>query len=316
MTAALRDRVVPPRAVPSLLHLPRVAALLAALIGSAGCGDVALTPLAPAPVAAAPVVRARAPGPAPATGSSAAPSPAPGAAADRIEGGFEELEVPGFRPSVVYVPPGPVDRVFPLAVASHGAGGMSEPHCENWSRLLRERAYVVCPRGTPYGLVVEGQAPTGYFYRDHRALGREVMAARAAAIAAFGARLDPKGALYAGYSQGATMGVLFLHELAATPGRGAFARLVLLDGGWLEWTRDLATKEHESGLARVVLVCGQARCAREAKQRVGWMEQAGLPIRFEYAQGAGHTWGGAVAEKLQGSLAWLFADDPRFLRVD
>jgi len=245
-----------------------------------------------------------------------APKPAAAEAPVVVEGGFVELAVPGFRPAVVFVPPGPATQVYPLAVATHGAGGMSEPHCQNWSLLLRSRAYVVCPRGTPYGLVAEGQAPTGYFYRDHRALGREVMAARAAAIAAFGARLDSKGALYAGYSQGATMGALFLHELAETPERGAFARLVLLDGGWLEWTRELSRKEHESGLARVVLVCGQARCAREGKQRIGWMEQAGLPVRFEYAQGAGHTWGGAVADKLRGSLAWLFEDDPRFSGVD
>jgi pimeloyl-ACP methyl ester carboxylesterase len=193
---------------------------------------------------------------------------------------------------------------------------MSEPHCEHWRRLLRARAFIVCPRGTPLGVVPEGQSPTGYFYRDHRALGREVMAARAAAIAAFGARLDPSAALYVGFSQGATMGALFLHELADTPDRGAFARLVLVDGGWVEWTRELAKKEHERGLARVVLVCGQTRCAREGKKRASWMEQAGLPLRFEYAQGAGHTWGGAVAEKVEGALGWLLEDDPRFAVVD
>jgi pimeloyl-ACP methyl ester carboxylesterase len=190
---------------------------------------------------------------------------------------------------------------------------MAEPHCERWRDLSRSRAYVVCPRGTPIGLQEPGRAPTGYFYRDHRALGREVMAARAAAIDAFSARLDPARALYAGFSQGATMGALFLHELADTPDHGAFAKLVLVDGGWVEWTKGLAEKEKASGLERVVLVCGQTRCAREGKKRVGWMEQAGLAVRYAYAQGAGHTWGGAVGDHVEASLPWLLEGDDRFV---
>ena len=90
------------------------------------------------------------PGPEAGQFTGAAPDVAPA----RVEGGLQELDVPGFRPSVVFVPPGPADQSYPLAVATHGAGGMSEPHCENWSRLLRARAYVVCPRGTPLGLAV------------------------------------------------------------------------------------------------------------------------------------------------------------------
>lgn len=301
---------------PGPRRLANVVASLAIALISAACHDAAPA-AAPSVSAASPAGSTLAPvAPASSSGDGRRETPPSEPAVRRIEGGFQELAVPGFRPAYAFVPPGAEDARFPFIVASHGAGGMAEPHCEHWSRMLRQRAYVLCPRGTAIGVALEGKDPTGYFYRDHRALGREVMALREAAIAAFGPRIDPERAIYTGYSQGGQMGALFLHELANTPERGAFAYLILVDGGWMEWTRDIAQKEHASGMRGVAVVCGQARCAREAKQRVGWMEASGLPVRLEYAQGAGHTWGGAVAEKVEGVLDWLLADDPRFARVD
>lgn len=226
---------------------------------------------------------------------------------------WDEVAIEGWRPAVVFVPPGPADRRFPLAVVMHGAGGRPEPHCENWRRLLRERAYLLCPRGTPWGHVPEGEEPVGYFFRDHRALGRELVLALAAVRAAHAPRLDAERALFVGFSQGATMGALALHELARTPeGAGAFGRLALVEGGTAEWNVALSRLVKDAGVTRALLVCGQRSCARSARDSEGWMRQGGLEVRFEDAPGAGHTWGGGVGERVVAALPWLLEGDPRF----
>jgi hypothetical protein len=176
-----------------------------------------------------------------------------------------------------------------------------------------ERAFVVCPRGSPYGLVPEGGEPDGYFFPEHRSLGREVLAAIDAARAAFGARLDPSRALYVGFSQGATMGSLFLHELARDAARAeTFGRVALVEGGAAEWNIALARSVHDHGVERLLLVCGQRSCAREGRRSVRYMKEGDLPARFEDAPGAGHTWGGEVGRRVEASLPWLLAGDGRW----
>jgi hypothetical protein len=221
--------------------------------------------------------------------------------------------VPGFLPALVFIPPGEADARFPLAVVMHGAGGRPEPHCERWRRLLRERAILLCPRGTPWGHVPPGEEPVGYFFRDHRALGREVVAAIGAAKEALGRRLDADRALYAGFSQGATMGALFLHELARDPGAArTFGRVALVEGGAGEWNVALSRRLKAAGVERVLLACGQRSCARAARDSERWMREGGLDVRFENAPGAGHTWGGAVGDGVASALPWLLEGDPRF----
>ena len=240
----------------------------------------------------------------------AIPPPPPG---PMVEARWDEVPIEGWRPAVVFVPPGPADDRFPLAVVMHGAGGRPEPHCENWRRLLRERAYLLCPRGTAWGHVPEGAEPEGYFFRDHRALGRELVLALAAVRAAHAPRLDAERALFVGFSQGATMGALALHDLARTPeGARAFGRLALVEGGTAEWNVALSRLVKEAGVERALLVCGQRSCSRTARDSVGWMRQGGLDVRFEDAPGAGHTWGGGVGERVVASLPWLLEGDPRF----
>ena len=242
-----------------------------------------------------------------------ASAPAERAGAPLVDARWDEVAVEGWRPAVVFVPPGPADGRFPLAVVMHGAGGRPEPHCENWRRLLRERAYLLCPRGTAWGHVPAGAEPEGYFFRDHRALGRELVLALAAVRAAHQPRLDADRALFVGFSQGATMGALTLHELARTPeGARAFGRLALVEGGTAEWNVALSRLVKAAGVERALMVCGQTSCARSARDSEGWMRQGGLDVRFEDAPGAGHTWGGGVGERVVAALPWLLEGDPRF----
>ncbi len=230
-----------------------------------------------------------------------------------MEAAWVDVAVPGWHPALAFVPPGPRGARYPLAVVLHGAGGHPFPHCEHWRRLLAERAYLLCPRGTAWGHVPEGAEPDGYFFRDHRALGQELVAALAAARAALSPRLDAERALFVGFSQGATMGALALQELARDPtSAGAFGRVALIEGGTGQWNVALSERMKARGVERILMVCGQRSCSKDAVQSEGWMRRAGLDVRFEDAPGAGHTWGGEVGARVIAALPWILDGDPRF----
>src|SRR3954470_22004911 len=103
---------------------------------------------------------------------------------------LRQLAVPGFEPALLFSPAGSAPR--PLVLAAHGAGGGPEWECEYWRRLTRAQAFILCLTGTPFG-----GSYSGYFYRDHLALNRELTAAEKAARAAEPRILTGSG-IYAG----------------------------------------------------------------------------------------------------------------------
>ena len=117
----------------------------------------------------------------------------------------------------------------------------------------------------------------GFYYRDHHALAAELRAALAALDRRFGARVDHAGAVYAGFSQGATMGALALPEFG-------FTSAMLVEGGTDDWTVTHARAFHDAGGERVVFVAapavqpvGRPRRARRARS------SAAAPLRSSHA---------------------------------
>lgn len=224
---------------------------------------------------------------------AAAPAPLPA---------FAELEVPGFSPAMVALP-ADLSRPRPALVAAHGAGDGARWQCEMWRHLLAARGFVLCPAGVPFGK----DPDAGAFFRNHHELEREVMAALAALREVYGDALAPGPLVYAGYSQGATMGALMLVNHGDT-----FDRLVLIEGGYSEWNVSIAKKYGASGGQRVLFACGIRTCDAKARRSADALRRAGLDARVEYAAGAGHTYGGAVAERVFGALDWVLEADPRW----
>lgn len=216
-----------------------------------------------------------------------------------------DLAVPGHKPAVVSIPPGATSR-RPVLVATHGAGGTPEAHCSYWQALVGETAFVLCPRGVTMD-VHAPPAERGYFYPAHPALGREVRAALDALAARFPDRIDAEGAIYAGYSQGATMGALVFGSDPAP-----FTAAVLIEGGVEEWTTRSARAFKERGGRRVVFACGRRSCADAARRSAGVLERAGVESRVVDATGAGHTYGGAVREGVTAALPFVFGGDGRW----
>lgn len=215
---------------------------------------------------------------------------------------FWELEVPGFRAAIVATPRDG-SRPRPALVAVHGAGDGPQWQCAFWRELLEAKAFVLCPTGVPLG-----KSPReGYFFRNHYELEEEVLAAVEALRSTLGDRLEPGPLVYAGYSQGATMGALMLVAHG-----DVFPRLILIEGGYSEWNVSIAKTFAQGGGRRILFACGIRSCRTKADRSAEWAAQAGLASRVEYAEGAGHTYGGRVADKVHAALDWVFEGDRRW----
>ncbi len=202
------------------------------------------------------------------------------------------LEVEGFLPAVFFVPAG--DAQARLVVAAHGAGGAPEWECDYWRELTRDSAFVLCLRGKAMG-------GGSYYYPNHHELEAELTVAERVARAAEPGIL-PGGGVYAGFSQGASMGSAMLASHGA-----AFPHLVLIEGFEL-WNTSRARRFQQSGGKRVLFACGTPHCSRVAQESVRWLLEAGIDARLEYASGAGHTPAGAVMLRVEATLPWLLRD--------
>ncbi len=210
--------------------------------------------------------------------------------------------------AVVSVPVGATGP-RPVIVAAHGAGDRPDEQCRHWRAIVGDGAFVLCPRGFPINPhMPEGQ--TGFFYTTHHQLGDEVTAALAALAERFPWHADLAAPLYAGFSQGAIMGALLL------PGHPArFTRAVLIEGGYglfQEWNRFAARSFKRRGGERILLVCGRADCAARAAVSARYMRAEGVEARVVTAEGAGHTYLGAVAGEVASAFPWVVAGDARF----
>jgi predicted esterase len=219
------------------------------------------------------------------------------------------LDVPAHNPAIVSVPPGS-DAPLPLLVATHGAWDRAEGHCELWRAIVGERGFVLCPQGrrtdrrTPHEQAY-------YYYPDHHALHDEVVAAIAALEAHYPGRVDTRDAVYTGFSQGAIHGARVIVALA-----DLFPRAALVEGGngfFREWSSAAARRYRAGGGQRVLFGCGSPACVRTAERCADLLRGAEVTARVVHAEGAGHSYGGAMQDEVAASFAWLVEGDARWL---
>jgi len=230
-----------------------------------------------------------------------APTVAPPAQAAPPVAHFEALPVPGHLDAVVALPAATGRQ--PVLFATHGAGGAPEHHCAAWRQQLGQHGIIVCLRGAMVNKLIGPEA--GFYYPNHHALEKELIATLDSFETAFAERILPESYVYAGYSQGATMGALML-----PPHAGRFRRVLLVEGGFDDWALASARRFAQSGGQRVAFVCGVAACNRGAERSAQILARADLLALRKHAPGAGHTYLGAVADRIQEALPWLLEDYP------
>ena len=221
---------------------------------------------------------------------------------------FVDLPVPRHGSAVVSVPLG-ARSPRPVMVIAHGAGDRPEWQCGAWREIVQNRGFLLCLRGFPTDPYAPPQQQ-GYFFADHHALGREMSLALEALAARWPAHADLEAPAYAGFSQGAIMGALLLPQHPARFGRAA-----LVEGGYglfQEWNIPVAERWRRRGGQRVLLACGRLRCVEQAGISAFYLGRAGLDARVVHAEGAGHSYGGAMQREVAAAFDWLIEGDRRW----
>jgi pimeloyl-ACP methyl ester carboxylesterase len=232
------------------------------------------------------------------TPASATPDAREESAAPR---GTVPLVVPGFDPAMVSFPP-TVTTPQPVIVVAHGAGDLPSAQCSLWRSIVGDRLVLVCLSGPRTDAKREPR-----YFPDHRVLERILVATLAALRARYPSAVDATNAVYAGYSQGATMGSLMIGVHAAD-----FPRLALVEGGFDQWTARAAAAFKSSGGRRVLFACGTRRCLEHAATSVRLFLAAGVEARVVSDLSEGHAYGSAMETLLRSAFDWLVADDVRF----
>lgn len=240
------------------------------------------------------------PGPVESVASSDEPELSATTGAPQAEPG--PLEMGSFEAAVVRW--GATQPNSPLFLVAHGAGGQAEWHCRHYAAMLGPDCTLVCMRGKR---MVTRDPERGYYFANHHALAEEIAAARAALVQSHASRVALNSAVYVGYSQGATMGVLAVAEHGDW-----WPRLLLVEGGYDSWSASLARQFAVSGGQRVLFVCGTEHCRSRAQASQGLLERAHVKTKLLAAPGAGHRADGPVGAAVRRGMRWLLDGDSVF----
>lgn len=212
------------------------------------------------------------------------------------------LEVPGYAPAAVVA----ADAEGPRAVviALHGNFDRPEWMCAAWDRVVRRRAFLLCPRGVPR---TDAPGQDRWELPPAHRLAREVAAARAALATRYPGRVDDGSDVWVGFSQGAHR---VSRMAAADPSR--FMRIQLVEGGNTMWRPDGARRYARSA-GRVALVCAMRWCEQRGTVLARALREGRAQARLERIPAAHHDLR-TMEPAITRTFDWLIEDDPRFAR--
>jgi hypothetical protein len=187
----------------------------------------------------------------------------------------------------------------PVVLGVHGSADHPERVCERWQATLANFAFVVCPRGVPYGRGLAWGAPSVLAERADRAM--------AALRERYGPYIADGPVTYGGWSLGAT---LASSVVALRP--GTYDRAILVEVGH---TR-IDAKKTAAGLkvgrtARVIVSCATRRCIGFAKRLEREWAGPGFAIN-DGGIGRGHLFDPQMFRTLGQTIAKDVEGDPRW----
>lgn len=212
------------------------------------------------------------------------------------------LDVPGYAPAAMLPASGDARR--PVVIALHGNFDRPEWMCAAWDRVVRRRAFLLCPRGVPR---TDAPGQDRWELPPAHRLAREVAAARRALAERFPGRVDDGPDVWVGFSQGAHR---VSRMAAADPAR--FARIQLVEGGNSMWRPDGA-RRYAPSTGRVALVCAMRWCEQRGAVLARALRDGTAEARLERIPAAHHdlrTMEPAIAR----TFDWLIEGDARFGR--
>lgn len=191
--------------------------------------------------------------------------------------------------AAVEVPVGATDSRPVLIVLSSDDAGTT---CRSWRGLSQGYGFVVCP-GT--GASKDGGGPVSDVASTEKAL----RAALHALKRVFGDYISPGPVVVAGLGPGARLALSLVKQEPAY-----FARVVLDNGAFPEWSSGVATIFARQGGKRALFVCTHPGCATAAHDAAVLSRRAGVKARSVRPVD-----GGPDAELSSAAFAWLIEDD-------
>ncbi len=216
--------------------------------------------------------------------------------------GFAHLAVPGYLPAVLSWPEA-AEKPLPILIAAHGSFDEPEWNCETYKQVVAGAAVVLCPRGRLRWDSPKQPELARYFFPS-TGLEKEIDAAVHALQTAYPGRLRAGPFLYAGFSQGAILGVPILIR---HPARYPWA--ILVEGGHGAWNANTARIYAIGGGKRILFACGRDSCLRSARTAAAHLSQAGVQVKVVYAPDQGHTYAAGVQAQLTAAFAWVIEGD-------
>jgi predicted esterase len=186
----------------------------------------------------------------------------------------------------------------PLVVGVHGSGDRPDWSCAEWRNVVDAYAFVVCPHGSAFG--------AAFAWSTVEQLDRRVIAAIAAVRAKYGAYVDAGPAIYAGFSQGATLAPYVVRRHA-----GVFPMIALDEGGYAQ-ASDFGATFVRGGGRRALLSCSTFGCENDFSASERTLARSGVDVRVSKLGPFGHTMNGRATSALREQWKWLVRDDDRW----
>ncbi len=186
----------------------------------------------------------------------------------------------------------------PVVLGVQGAGDRPEWACGGYRGALDAYPFIVCPAGAPAG---GGKLTTSPPAELARLAERALDALRAR----FDRYVAPGPLVYVGFSLGA------IHAPALLAARGKpYPRVLLVEGGYREFTPELARRYAESGGERVLLVCAAKSCRGVFDSTERALEGAGMRTKLVGAATHRHNLDGEMVQVIRREWPWLVEGVP------
>jgi pimeloyl-ACP methyl ester carboxylesterase len=228
-----------------------------------------------------------------------ASAPVPASTLPPLRGEWlERLPLKDFGDAVVAVPFGATSP-RPVLIGAHGRGDRPEWACGEWRGATDAHPFILCPHGVP----VRASPGQGLSFAGADRLKREIDAGLEALRARFGRYVADGPMIFAGFSQGAFLGVAVA---ADDPKR--FPVVVLGEGGQSTWTADRAARFAQGGGVRVLFVCSTGACDAATKPALLTLQREGVEAKMISAGHIGHLVDDRVVAVIRQEWPWVVRD--------
>jgi predicted esterase len=186
----------------------------------------------------------------------------------------------------------------PLVIGVHGSSDRPDWSCAEWRNVVDAYAFVVCPHGSPFG--------AAFAWSTVEQLDKRVIAAISAVRARYGAYVDSGPAIYAGFSQGATLAPYVVRRHA-----DVFPMIALDEGGYAQ-ASDFGATFARGGGKRALLSCSTFGCESDFATSQRTLARNGVDVRVSKLGAFGHTMNERATSALREQWKWLVRDDARW----